>query len=172
MHKKGGDRDTQQDIAGGVAGGSPLRWGGRAPNVGGRLQRAGRLPLTYLHWVGPGHAVGDGPALALIQSWGRRRPREHLLSGLVLAVRGTGGPDELAQRRLREGGKQHLPTGISIRETSGGESRAKKEDGKGEKGWRRKQIEAGSVKRNARRRKREGGAEKRGERGEKCAERG
>ena len=134
--KKGGDRDTQQDIAGGVAGGSPLRWGGRAPNVGGRLQRAGRLPLTYLHWVGPGHAVGDGPALALTQSWGRRRPWELLLSGLVLAVRGTGGPDELAQRRLREGGKQHLPTGISIRETiqtSGGESRAKQGDGKGEK---------------------------------------
>ena len=102
--------------------------------MGGRLQRAGRLPLTYLHWVGPGHAVGDGPALALIQSWGRRRPRELLLSGLVLAVRGTGGPDELAQRRLREGGKQHLPTGFSIRETiqtSGGESRPKKEDARG-----------------------------------------
>ena len=91
-----------------------------------------------------------------------------MLSGLVLAVRGTGGPDELAQRRLREGGKQHSPTGMLIRETSGGESRAKKEDGKVEKGWRRKQIEAGSVKRKARRRKREGGAEKRGERGDEC----
>ena len=53
--QKGGDHDTQQDKAGGVAGGSPLRWGGGAPNVGGRLQRAGRLPLTYLHWVGSGH---------------------------------------------------------------------------------------------------------------------
>ena len=66
-----------------------------------------------------------------------------------------------------------MPTGISIRETtqtSGGESRAKQEDGKGEKAGRRKQIEAGSVKRKARRRKREGGAEKRGERGEKCDE--
>ena len=40
-----------------------MRWGGRAPNVGGRLQRAGRLPLTYLHWVGPGQDVGDRPAL-------------------------------------------------------------------------------------------------------------
>ena len=39
-----------------------------------------------------------------------------MLSGLVLAVRGTGGPYELARRRLREGGKQHLPTGILIRE--------------------------------------------------------
>ncbi len=141
--KKGGDRDTQQDIAGGVAGGSPLRWGGRAPNVGGRLQRAERLPLTYLHWLGPGHAVGDGPALALTQSWGRRRPWELLLSGLVLAVRGTGGPDELAQRRLREGGKQHSPTGMLIRETSGGESRAKQEDGRREKGGRREQIDEG-----------------------------
>ena len=84
--------------------------------MGGRLHLAGRLPLTFLQWVGPGHAVGDGPALALIQSWGRRRPWELVLSGLVLAVQGTGGPDELARRRLREGGKQHLPTGISIRE--------------------------------------------------------
>ena len=97
-----------------MAGGSPLRWGGSALNVGGRLHLAGRLPLTFLHWVGPGHAVGDGPALALIQSWGRRRPWELLLSGLVLAVQGTGSPDELAWRRLREGGKQHLPTGMLI----------------------------------------------------------
>ena len=67
-----------------------------------------------------------------------------MLSGLVLAVRGTGGPDELAQRRLREGGKQHLPTGILISETIGGESRAKKEDGRGAKGVRRAQIEEGS----------------------------
>ena len=97
--------------------------------MGGRLHLAGRLPLTFLHWVGPGHAAGDGPAPALSQSWGRRRPWERLLSGLVLAVRGTGGPYELARRRLREGRKQHLPTGILIRERGGGaEGREQREE--------------------------------------------
>ena len=115
--------------------------------MGGRLHSAGRLPLTFLERVGPGHAVGDGPALALILSWGRRRPWELVLSGLVLAVRGTGGPDELARRRLREGGKQHLPTGILIRERRGGESRAKKEDGGEKRGERREKRDEGREKR-------------------------
>ena len=63
--------------------------------MGGRLQRAERLPLTYLHWVGPGHAVGDGPALILSRIRGLPWPRELLHSGLVLAVQGPGGPMNL-----------------------------------------------------------------------------
>ena len=79
-----------------------------------------------------------------------------MLSGLVLAVRGTGGPDELAQRRLREGGKQHLPTGISIRERR--QTRVERREKLGEE---RKEAEGGPEKRKKRRGKAEKGEDRR-----------
>ncbi len=47
--------------------------------------------------AGLGHAAGDGSAPTPSWSWGRRRSQRHsgfarILLGLILAVRGTGGP--------------------------------------------------------------------------------
>ena len=85
-----------------------------------------------------------------------------MLSGLVLAVQGTGGPDELARRRLREGGKQHLPTGILIRER-----RWKREEGREKREERREKREERREKREERREKREERRVEREERREK-----
>ena len=78
--QKGGDHDTQQDKAGGVAGGSPMRWGGGHPTWEDACNAQDVSPSpTYIGW---GLDTGDASALALTQSSGRRWPWELLLSGL------------------------------------------------------------------------------------------
>ena len=68
----------------------------------GRKMGLGRLQAT------------DQPHVPLLAHGVAGGPEDLASSGLVLAARGTGGPDDPMGRRPHGGGKQHLSTGIMV----------------------------------------------------------